>query len=145
MIDYHTYANTKQIELMKGPVCGYTALSQDTTQDYRIYFGPADAEMGYVEEKIPQLLEQNGLALEDIKGFFLSQYAEVNVDLLTNNLHLPTERVHYIGHKYGYTGASSPFLAYHEAVMNGKISKGDTCLFWTLGAGSEHVFVIFRN
>ena len=38
-------------------------------------------------------------------------------------------------HKYGNTSAATIPMAFHEAIMDGRIKRGDVILFDTFGAG----------
>lgn len=45
--------------------------------------------------------------------------------------------------KYGNTSAASVFLAFHDAIKDGRIKKGDKVLITSFGAGMTYGAVIF--
>ena len=40
--------------------------------------------------------------------------------------------------KYGNTSAASVFLAFHEALVDGKVKKGDKVIFVSFGSGMTY-------
>ncbi len=93
---------------------------------------------------LKNLLIENNLEITDIKGFFFSQYVKATIDLLQSELKIPVDKLIYIGDKFGYTGANSPFLVMQEAIKLGQVQKGDLCLFWTIGSAFQHAFVLAK-
>ena len=67
-----------------------------------------------------------------------------HIDILRNELNIPEDKSIYIGDKYGYTGATSPFIALYELVEQNRINRGDYIMFWTVGAGMQHIFMLIR-
>jgi 3-oxoacyl-[acyl-carrier-protein] synthase III len=59
-------------------------------------------------------------------------------------MELKDEQIIYIGDEYGYTGTSSPFIAFNRGIETGRIKRGDYIIFWTIGAGSESVTLLFK-
>lgn len=112
----------------------------------RMKFEPFDtsAPVGVAVASIERLMERNGLAKEDVGTFFLSQFAPGNVEGVVEGLGVDKEKAPYIGDKYGYTATNSPFTALYDAIENGKISRGDNIVFWTVGAGWQNVSLLFK-
>ena len=54
------------------------------------------------------------------------------------------EKIIIVGDKVGYTTTSSPFFCLNEGIETGRIKRGDTILFWTIGAGHEMVAMLFK-
>jgi len=54
------------------------------------------------------------------------------------------EKTHYIMDKYGYTGSACAFMAYDDAVREGKIKKGDLVAFCTSGVGYVMSSAVFK-
>lgn len=90
------------------------------------------------------LLAENGLTTDDVAMFCLSQYALVSIHAIRDMLGIDEERSIFIGDEYGYTGTSSPFVVLYEAINRGKVKRGDYVMFWTIGAGSQHIALLFR-
>ncbi|QFK73313.1 hypothetical protein F7984_12755 [Pradoshia sp. D12] len=57
---------------------------------------------------------------------------------------MQSQKVIYIGDQYGYTGSSSPFLAFHEGIQDGRIKRGDYVMFWTVGAGHQFIAMLWK-
>jgi 3-oxoacyl-[acyl-carrier-protein] synthase-3 len=54
------------------------------------------------------------------------------------------DKIIYIGDKYGYTGTTSPLISLYEGIQQGRIKRGDTVLFWTVGAGHQFIVMLFK-
>lgn len=93
---------------------------------------------------VEELLSRNGLTHEDINSYCLSQFSLSNILKFQENFKVPDEKIVYVGDKFGYTGTSSPFIAFNEGVESGQIKRGDTVLFWTVGAGNILIAMLFK-
>jgi len=91
-----------------------------------------------------ELLMENQLSPNDVSMFCFSQYAYANIVDLRKLLGIDESRSLFIGNEYGYTGASSPFIAFYEALSQGSVKRGDYVMFWTIGAGSQNIAVLIR-
>lgn len=90
-------------------------------------------------EKLPQvvhsILGRNGFTLDDV-ALLVPHQANMRInELVSRNLGLPPERVMHNIQKYGNTTAGSIPIALHEAVLEGRVKKGDLILLAGLGAG----------
>ena len=45
---------------------------------------------------------------------------------------------------YGYTGTTSPFIAFYEGIRNGQVKRGDYVVFCTVAAGSTHISLLLK-
>lgn len=110
---------------------------QDAAADAQIRFTPFDDSVcvDSAVDSLRTLLERNGIAKEQVGGFLFSQFSVGNVKLVSERLGIDENKVTYIGDKYGYTAANSPFIALYEARKEGRINRGDYLVFWTVGAG----------
>jgi len=79
--------------------------------------------------------------LEQVKAFCISQFAWTNCNLFSEVAQISKDKIPYVGDLYGYTGASSPILALKDRIDKGMISRGDRIVFWTYGAGVQHVML----
>mgnify|MGYP001563183695 CR=1 FL=1 len=90
-------------------------------------------------EKLPEvihsILGRNGLTLDDI-AILVPHQANMRInELVARHLALPPERVVHNIQKYGNTTAGSIPIALHEAVLEGRVKRGDRVLLAALGAG----------
>lgn len=95
-------------------------------------------------EMIENLLERNNLTINDVDSFCFSQFALSNILKIQDHFSIQDNKIVYIGDKYGYTTTSSPFVSLYEGVQSGQIKRGDTVLFWTIGAGHEMIAMLFK-
>lgn len=140
---YHTY--TGFIDKIHYPANGVSKSAVVGKID-KLNFEQFPASFGtpIIYELIESLLERNELTIEDVDAFCLSQFAFGDTMKIQEHFDIAGEKLHYVGDKYGYTGTTSPFMALHEGVKNGKIKRGDTVLFWTVGAGHQFVAMLFK-
>lgn len=115
-------------------------------QDVQVQFTPFDdtVSIGSAVDSIALLLERNDIPKERVGHFLFSQFSLGNVNLVTEKLGLNADKVTYIGDKFGYTATNSPFIALHQALEQGKVSRGDYLVFWTVGAGWQNVSLLFQ-
>lgn len=71
----------------------------------------------------------------DVKHFFITQFNVQSIYETLDRLEVPRERATYVMDRYGYTGSASIGMCLHEAVSEGKMQKGDLCLFIGSGGG----------
>lgn len=76
--------------------------------------------------------------------FCFSQYALCNIKDLRKLMNIDENKSLFIGSEYGYTGTSSPFIALYEAIERKLIKRGDYVMFWTIGAGSQNISLLFK-
>jgi acyl-CoA:acyl-CoA alkyltransferase len=73
--------------------------------------------------------------VSDVKHFFMHQVSLDTFKAVAKHCQLPPERFIHSFTKYGNIAAASIPVNLHEAVMAGKIQKGDKLMFIGLGAG----------
>ena len=121
--------NSDEADIVKFPRYGYYS-----NRDKNILWTPFDA--GFIpnisNELFERTLKKVNLQMSDINHFCLSQFAIGLVNGVMEANKLSKEKAIYIGDKYGYTGVSSPFVAFYEAIKEGKIKRGDYVLFWSI-------------
>lgn len=86
-------------------------------------------------DSVYELLDRNHLSKEDIKLYCVSQFGINNVDAIRKALNEKPEKFPFIGDRFGYTGLTSPFLAFKHAIDNNQINRGEYAILWTVGAG----------
>ncbi|WP_029191161.1 ketoacyl-ACP synthase III [Ornithinibacillus scapharcae] len=111
-----------------------------------IEFLPFDGAMAIPVacEMIENLLESNQLKIDNVDAFCFSQFALSNIKKIQKHFNIREEKIVYVGDEYGYTTTSSPFICLYEGIKHGRIKRGDTVLFWTIGAGHEMVAMLFK-
>jgi 3-oxoacyl-[acyl-carrier-protein] synthase-3 len=95
-------------------------------------------------EMFHTLLSRNQRSINDIDAFCLSQFSIANIKTIQEHYGLADDKIMYAGDKFGYTGTTSPFIAFHEGIQSGRIKRGDTVLFWTIGGGYQLVAMLFE-
>ncbi len=98
----------------------------------------------FAAEALDELLDKHKIKIEDVSCFLFSQFTKSNIDLLQKKRNLPWEKIEYIGDRYGYTGANSPFIAYASRLEKGLLKEGDIIVFWTLGAGYQSGLMLWK-
>lgn len=81
------------------------------------------------------LLERNNLTLDDIDWFIPHQANLRIIETSAKLLNFPMERVIQTVQKYANTSSASIPAALHEAVMDGRVKRGQTILVAAFGAG----------
>ncbi|WP_160035344.1 ketoacyl-ACP synthase III [Paenibacillus sp. An7] len=144
-IDSWHYINTDPIEYILFPKGGISAI-QDRKDLYVDWTG-FDADSHSIPptaKGIKNLVESNGYTLQDVKGFYMSQFSIKSLKLLSNELDIGMDQFKFIGEKYGYTGPSSPIIALDEAVREGSLTRGDLIILWSVGAGMQLIASLYR-
>ncbi|HDQ92754.1 MAG TPA: 3-oxoacyl-ACP synthase, partial [Synergistetes bacterium] len=66
------------------------------------------------------------------------------IEGVLRRLNVPVEKAVVNLQKYGNTSAASVFLALHEGISEGKISKGDKTMLVSFGAGMTYGAIILE-
>ena len=128
---------------------------------YRPYFDPSMSESGavtpvvegrdvyklatrYMPEITNQILEQNGLTIDDVDLVVMHQ-ANLRInEAVQKRLKLPDEKVFNNIQRYANTTAATIPLAFHEARQAGRVKDGDLVCFVGLGSGLNWGAVLHR-
>jgi len=96
----------------------------------------------FVNKVLPLFLEQfceeSNLSLNDITWWIFHQANYRIIESVLRRLDVPVERAILNIDKYGNTSAASVFLAFHEALVDGKVKKGDKVIFVSFGSGMTY-------
>lgn len=150
-IDSGYFTDSSFPDMVLSPVCGMSKLRLDDTVDAyerKLYQKPLDVSFFSTNwvKLITTLLNRYGYCPQDIDYFFFSQYAKSQVqqtaELMDVNF---DERFIYIGDIYGYTGTTSPVVAYHEAAMNGILKPGQKYIFCSVGCGYQMSAILYQS
>lgn len=127
------------------PACGASNMLEAAKDQWLLDWRPfKNVSLESAAQNMCDLLQENQLTPDDVSMFCLSQYAYANIVDLRELLDIDESRSLFIGDEYGYTGTSSPFIVFFEALTQGRVKRGDYVMFWTIGAGSQNIAVLFR-
>lgn len=145
LIDSMYHVNTIFAEKMMFPAEGLTKGIRETGDLKEMLTIPFDG--GIVLEAtydmFDTLFARHQIDPSNVK-YCLSQFALSNIIKIKERYHLTDVQVPYIGDEYGYTGTSSPFIAFHEGIKSGQIQRGDYVMFWTIGTGFELIATLYQ-
>jgi len=82
-----------------------------------------------------KVLEMAGMTKEDVNWVVPHQANIRIIETTANLLDVPMEKMIVNIDKYGNTSAATVPIAFHEAIMDGRIKRGDIVLFDAFGAG----------
>lgn len=96
---------------------------------------PGDRNVRLWPMVIEKLLQKANLKLEEIDHFIFTQINKSVILKVMDALGQPYEKTTCIMDKYAYTGSGCVPIAFHHAVTEGKIKRGDKVMFVASGAG----------
>lgn len=149
LIDSVSYTNSDQYKMFKYPNCGTSFLYDDKidVEKKKIVTSNQPSTEAVTEaarKSVEKLLRENNLKLSDIKCFCFSQASAVLRKECSKAIGISEDKILYIGDKYGYTGTSSPFIAFYEGLKNNIIQRGDYIIFWSLGINWTTSGILFK-
>jgi 3-oxoacyl-[acyl-carrier-protein] synthase-3 len=97
-----------------------------------------------VPEQINNILDNNNLALDDIKLFVFHQASKLTLDSLIKSLKIDSNKVYLNLDKVGNTVSASIPIALKFAEMEGKLNKGDLILISGFGVGLSWGSIILK-
>ncbi|NMA65422.1 MAG: ketoacyl-ACP synthase III [Clostridiaceae bacterium] len=141
VIDSAYFTDSKDSHIVLSPVCGMSKvlLNYDVDlNDRKLLQRPLDASFFSINwaKLVKNLLSAHNLVPDDIDYYFFSQYTKTEVMKTAALLGVDfEEKFVYVGDKYGYTGNTSPVLAYHEAYATGLLEQNQKYIFCSVGTG----------
>lgn len=84
---------------------------------------------------VERLLQASGLRMADMQMVIPHQASLMAMRLLRKQLGIPEEKLMVIAHNHGNTIAASVPMALHEAIIQGKIHRGDRIMLLGTSAG----------
>lgn len=96
---------------------------------------PGDRNVRLWPMVVNKLLAKYKLSVKDVDHFIFTQ---INHSVITEVMEIlgePMSKTTTIMNKYGYTGSGCVPMAFHHAVTEGRIKRGDRVLFMASGAG----------
>lgn len=91
-----------------------------------------------------KVIKDAGLELADVDWVIPHQANLRIIETTAKLLGIPMDKVVVNIDKYGNTSAATVPMAFHEAVMDGRIKRGDLVLFDAFGAGLTHGATLLR-
>ncbi len=105
---------------------------------------PGDRNVRLWPMVIHELLKKSQLDLSEIDHFIFTQINQSVIFKVMDALGLSHEKTTCVMDKYAYTGSGCVPIAFHHAVKEGKIKRGDKVIFVASGAGlavGSNVFI----
>lgn len=90
------------------------------------------------------LAQREGFRLGDIDLLVFTQVRKRTIEKVMKNLGLPMEKTHTIMEKWGYTGSACIPMALHDAVVAGRVQKGNLVVLVGSGVGYNQAGVALR-
>ena len=145
LIDTKISVNTDFIDYVRFPKCGFSHIYDIPKEE--VYVKWKSFGTWWIDgaiENINSILNKSDLSINDISMFCFSQIAYKNIVTLREKMGISEEKSIYIADTYGYTGTTSPFIAFYEGIKNGQVKRGDYVIFCTVAAGSTHITLMLK-
>lgn len=148
-LDSDFYTNSSNHDKILLPAKGMTSVVHDkelSVKDKLVKWTNFNLEGAFYSAKISieEILFKNNLCKSDIKKYYLSQFARKNIDYVCEELEEDIDKFIFVGDEFGYTGTTSPILAFARSLENEDLTIGDYVIFWTVGAGTTCVCVLYQ-
>jgi 3-oxoacyl-[acyl-carrier-protein] synthase-3 len=96
---------------------------------------PGDRNVRLWPLVVNKLLDKAGDSIESVNHFIFTQINMSVILKVMAELEQPQEKTSFVMNRYGYTGSGCLPMAFHHAVKEGKIKRGDKVLLMASGAG----------
>ena len=84
---------------------------------------------------IEKLLKKSQIELKDINHFIFTQINKSVIKKVMLAIDQPLEKTSFVMDRYGYTGSGCVPMAFHHAIKENKVKRGDKIIFVASGAG----------
>lgn len=91
--------------------------------------------VGMITDVVYDAFNATGLSADDLDWFIPHQANERIIDASARKLNISSEKVVKTVSKHGNTSAASIPMALYEAVMDGRVKRGDTIMLEAMGGG----------
>ena len=141
IIDADLYSDGQYAELLHMPAGGSRTPATHETVDARQHYAKMKGSEVFkvavrmFEDSTVQLLSRHGLSAKDVDLFIPHQANLRIIEAAAKRVGLPMERVFVNIDRYGNTGAASIYVAMAEAVVSGRLHRGDLVLLAAFGGG----------
>ncbi|MGL4735828.1 MAG: 3-oxoacyl-ACP synthase III family protein [Cellulosilyticaceae bacterium] len=141
------YTNSKQAQVIRFPKDGLSTIYEEESEKH-MYWGLAGGTLegayGPAISRINALLTEHKVSKEEIGLLCCSQQMLHISEYLWKELELTSDHVCYVGDRYGYTGATSPFVSLYHAVHEQRVKDGEYIIFCSGGAGGTLNMIVYR-
>src|SRR2546422_1389533 len=141
IIDGDLYSDGQYAELLHMPGGGARYPATHETVDARLHYAKMKgSEVFKVAVRMfvdcaETILKRNGVTAADVSLFIPHQANLRIIEAAAKRVGLPMERVFVNVDRYGNTGAASVFVALEEALVAGRVKRGDLVLVAAFGGG----------
>lgn len=148
-VDSDFYTNSSNHDKIVLPAKGLTSAIHNKEMDiqdklFRWTSFNFDGAFHSAKISIEEIIYKNNLTKKDIKKYFVSQFAKASIKQICDEIEEDENKFIFVGDEFGYTGTTSPFLAFARAVENNELQKGDYVIFWSVGAGTTCSCVLYK-
>jgi 3-oxoacyl-[acyl-carrier-protein] synthase-3 len=84
---------------------------------------------------VNKLLSKAEVSINNVNHFIFTQINKSVILKVMDELDQPIEKTSFVMDRYGYTGSGCIPMAFHHAVKEGKVKRGDTVVTMASGAG----------
>lgn len=148
VIDSNYKTGSKLADKIMFPECGLSHIFDKNIDENKKKINWIPHDVSYFSDEwkklIIKMIERNNIDIHDISHFLFSQFSKADVEVTLKKLGVGLDKHTFIGDKYGYTGCTSPFFAFYEAIKSGKIHKGDKVVFCSVGCGYSMGAVLYK-
>lgn len=96
---------------------------------------PGDRNVRLWPMVVQKLVQKYQFGIDEIDHFIFTQINHSVIKNVMEILHIPLEKTTTVMDQYGYTGSGCVPMAFHHAVMQKRIKRGDKVVFMASGAG----------
>jgi 3-oxoacyl-[acyl-carrier-protein] synthase III len=96
---------------------------------------PGDRNVRLWPMVVNKLLDKAKLSVEEVDHFIFTQINKSVIQKVMDELGQPYAKTTFVMDRYGYTGSGCVPMAFHHAVKDGKIKRGNKVLMMASGAG----------
>ncbi|MGD9995009.1 MAG: 3-oxoacyl-ACP synthase III family protein [Salinivirgaceae bacterium] len=96
---------------------------------------PGDRNVRLWPMVVEQLLANHKVQVDEVDHFIFTQINKSVIVKVMEALNQPLSKTTFVMDKYGYTGSGCVPMAFHHAVKEGAIKRGDKIVFMASGAG----------
>jgi 3-oxoacyl-[acyl-carrier-protein] synthase III len=149
-LDFESYVDGSGGHALCMPAGGSLKPATHETVDQRLHYVKQDGQAVFkfavrnTEEACRRVLERNGVKPNDVDLFVSHQANRRIINSAAEKLGLTPEKVIINIEKFGNTTAGTIPLALNDAILDGRLKKGDLVLLASVGAGFTVGAVLLR-
>ena len=93
---------------------------------------------------VEELVKKAGVGIDELDHIIFTQINKSLIVDIMSMLGLPMEKTTMVMDKYAYTGSGCIPMAFHHAVREGRVRRGDLVAFMASGSGLSVAANLFR-